>query len=111
TRSEISNQIKTLRGSADIRVRKFRPIGDFEIRTRNFNNDDPDFLLTRGNFCCSKVAGRDIVVIPEAEINNLITREKLPHLRRKDAKVGSSVGCRLRPGVPRQYMQNPGAEF
>src|SRR5262249_49773281 len=111
TWDEIANHIETLRRSAKIRIGKLGPVRDFEIRPRDFNDDHANLLLPRSNFRGREVARRDIVVIPEAEIDNLAPREQFPYLRRKDAEVCSSVGRGFRTRMSREDMQHASAEF
>ena len=58
-----------------------------------------------------EIAGRDIVVIPKAQIDHLTAREQLPHLRSEDAEVGTRIGRGFRTGVRGKNMQHADAEF
>ena len=71
----------------------------------------PDLGIARGDFGGGKIAGRDVVVIPEIQVNGLAAREQLPHLRRENAEVRAAVGGGFRPRVSRENVQHAHAEF
>src|SRR6185503_12596361 len=111
SRREVANHVQTFGRCAQVFVGKCISIGDLEVRTRHFNDDDADLLLASGNFGSSKVTGSDVVVIPEAQMDHLAAREELPHLWRENTEVRPRIGCGFRPGVSSQNMEDAGAEF
>ena len=108
---EIADHVKALGGGAHIGVGELAAVGDREIGSRNFQGDDAHLRIAGRDFRRREVAGSDIVVIPEAQIDHLAARKQLPNLRRKDAEVGARIGRGFRPGVRGENMQHANAEF
>src|SRR4051812_2865994 len=92
---EIANDVQTLCRSSDIFVGEAAAIRNRSVRPRDFNNDDADLLISCRNLGRRKISRRDVVVIPEAEIDHLAAWEQLPHLRRENSKVRSRIGGRF----------------
>ncbi len=103
---EVADDIEAFRGSAHVGISELRAIGDDEIRPGDFDRDDADLLLARRNFRRGEVARRDVVVVPEAQVDDVPAREELPHLRREDAEVRARIRRGFRTGVRRQNVQH-----
>src|SRR5262249_52124785 len=100
-----ANDVEALGGGPEIRVRKRAPIRHAEVGARHLDDDDAHLLLASGDLRGGKVAGGHVVVVPEAQVDDLITREELPHLRREDAEVRARVGGRLGAGMPGEDVE------
>ena len=81
-------------------------VGYREVGPGHLKNDDTDLRVPCRNLNRCEIPGCDVVVVPEALCNHLMSWEQLPYLRGKDAKVGASVGGGLRTGVARQNVQH-----
>ena len=71
----------------------------------------PDLLLAGRDLGRREVSRRDVVVVPEAQMNGLAAREELPHLGREDPEVRPGVRRGLRAGVPGQDVEDARAEL
>ena len=110
-RREVSNDVEALGGGPEIRVGERAAIGHAKVGARHFDDDDPYLLLARGDLRRGEVSGSHVVVVPEAQIDDLVAREQLPHLRREDPEVCPRIGRGLGTGVPRQDVQDARAEL
>src|SRR5205085_362634 len=72
--------------------------------------DDADLLLAGRNLGGGEVAWRDVVVVPEGEVDDMPPREELPDLRREDAEVRARAGRGFRTGMRREDVQHAGLE-
>src|ERR1035438_1785607 len=70
-RREIADHVETLACRFQIRVGETRAVGHREIGARHFNRDDANLGIARGDLGGGKVAGRYVVVIPEAQVDHL----------------------------------------
>ncbi len=109
-RREVADDVETLGGGPQIGVGERVPVGHAEVRACHLDDDDANLLLARGDLGGGEVAGGHVVVVPEAQGDDLITREQLPHLGSEDPEVRARVGGGLRAGVPGEDVQDPGAK-
>ena len=110
-RREVADDVEALGGGPQVGVGERAAIGHREIRPRHFDDDDADLLFARGDLGGGEVAGGHVVVVPEAQVDDLAAREQLPHLRREDAEVRARVGGGLGTRVPGQDVQHARAEL
>ncbi len=71
----------------------------------------PTFFSRAAISAAAIVARRHVVVVPEAQVDDLVPREQLPHLRREDAEVRARVGGRLGSGMAGQDVQHARPEL
>ena len=108
---EVANDVQALGGGPEIRVGELAAIGHAKVGARHFDDDDPHLLVARGDLRRGKVAGGHVVVVPETQIDDLITRKQLPYLRREDAEVRARIGGRFGAGMSREDVQDARAEL
>ncbi len=111
TGREIANHVKAFGGGFEIGIGELGAVGHRKIGARHFDGNDADLGIARGNFGGGKISGRDVVVIPEIQVNGLAAREEFPHLRGEDAEVRAAVGGGLGTRMSRENMQHAHAEF
>src|SRR6202043_2139454 len=97
-------------GGLEIRIRELAAIGDGKVRPGDLDRDDPHLLVARGNLGRGKVSRCDVVVVPEAQIDDLPSWKQLPHLRREDAEMSARIGGGLGTGMSRQDVEDAGAK-
>src|SRR6202035_4767769 len=108
---EIANHVEAFGGGLQIGVGELRPIGNREIGARHFYRNDADLGIARGDFGSGEISRRDVVVIPEIQVNGLAAREELPYLCGENAEVGAAVGGSLGARMPGKNVQHADAEF
>ena len=108
---EVADDVEALGGGTQVGVGERAAVGHAEVGARHLDDDDAHLLLARGDLGGGEVAGRHVVVVPEAQVDDLVAREQLPHLRREDAEVRARVGGGLGAGVPGQDVQDARAEL
>src|SRR5215510_715442 len=101
TWSKIANDVQPFGCGFDIGIGKRAAVSYRKIGPGHFQDNNAHLGLSGGNLRRRKIAGSNIVVIPEAEMNRLATRKELPHLRRENAKVRTCIRSGLWPRVPR----------
>lgn len=75
TGPEIADRVEAFGGGFQVAVGEGRPVGYREIGPRHFEGDQPHFRIARGDLGGGEIARRDIVVVPEIQINGLPARE------------------------------------
>ena len=71
------------------------------------NDDDADLLDLDRLLRSSEVAWRDVVVVPEIEIDHVTARQQRPRLWRENPKVCPGIRRGLRTRVTGEHMQDP----
>src|SRR5262245_45156890 len=90
-RREIADHVHPFCGCSHVGIGKLAAVGNLEIRSCHFDDDDSDLLFARGNFGCGEVSRSDVVVIPKTQVDDLPAWKQFPHLRRKNAEVRARI--------------------
>src|SRR6266849_9846789 len=89
---EVANDVKTLGGGPEIGVGEGVAVGYAEVGACHLDDDDADLLFARGDLGGGEVAGGHVVLVPEAQVDDLVTREQLPYLGSENPEVCARVG-------------------
>ena len=108
---EVADDVQTLGGGPEIRVGECAAVRHAKVGARHLDDDDSDLLFARGDLGGGEVAGGHVVVVPEAQVDDLVPRKQLPHLRREDAEVRARVGRGLGARMAREDVQDARAKL
>ena len=106
----VADHVEALGGRVAVAVGERRAVRHREVGPRHLDHDDADLRLAGGDLGGREVAGRHVVVVPEADHDRLALRKQAPHLRGEDAEVGAGVGGGFGAGVAGQDVQHADAE-